>query len=214
MASNGMIYFKNMSGDIVTLSYNPEWHIEEYRGAIAKHIQTNKEITSERIVIQSLDEEHTEFDIPSLIPDTVYGYFVRDEHSIYYNVQLSMPGINGYKYDGSEEYDTNIYYRYDVKIEKIPDPLDLDRTDLVEEFSIYYNPRKKVFYHENNIQILHFLKTGLWEDPFVATGKESPNLVVLAYEHLRNISWFDRGILGQVLFLKWHEAELYGAYDD
>jgi hypothetical protein len=217
MATESIIYFKSLSGDILTLSFTSEKSIEQFRDEIAQQISLEQgdEIGSERIIIfhqNQDDDDKNDSSIPVLQQDQTYSYFIREDHQIHYSISLDSGSPARVETKQTIEYeeddDANLYHRYDIKIFE-GHHLSSQQHQLIQEFSFYYNPYLRLFFHQDYIQIIRPGATRYHTETIQLLGHPQEigmPLFALAYQYL-DIPWFNRNIVAQLIQIKWRELE-------
>jgi len=200
---------------IITLPFSQDKTIEQFRDEIGRRVSLEQgdEIGSERIIIFHQNSEQTEQDntiIPVLEQDQIYPYFVREDHSIYYEITLeSASPARVETQQNDDDDDANLYYRYDLTVFQADRPHQSQQDTLVQEFSFYYNPRLRLFFHQDYIQIIRPGATRYHTATIQLLGHPREigmPLFALAYQYL-DIPWFNRNIMAQFVQLKWRELE-------
>ena len=212
MAAEFIIHFKSLSGDIITLPFTPEKSIEQFRDEIAQQVSLEQgdEIGSERIIIFHEDPEQADDSIiPCLEQDHTYNYFIREDHQIHYDISLDTGSPARDETQQNDDDDDDLYYRYDLQVLQSHTPPNSQQRQLIQEFSFYYSPRLRLFFHQDYIQLVRPGASRYHTATIQLLGHPQEigmPLFALAYQYL-DIPWFNRSIMAQFVQLKWRELE-------
>ena len=214
MAAEFMIYFKSLSGDILSLPFSPEKSIEQFRDEIAQQVslEQDDEIGSDRIIIFHKDPDVDDSIIPILEQENTYNYFIREDQANQYYVRLDTDTHAFDITQNPEEQET--YYKYDLQILKDrPFPL---IPQLVQTFSFYYNEHRRLFYHQDHIEIVRPAE-GYYDQVGIRLLGDhleiGMSLTALVYRHL-DIPWFNRNDVAQSVEMEWHDLSTLYAHSD
>ena len=211
MSAEFVIHFKSISGDIITLPFSPEKSIKQFRDEIATRIRLEQgnERPSECITLFHEDlEQNNENYVPVLEQDHIYNYFIREDHTIRYQISIEQGSpARDETQQIDEESLGEIYYRYDLQVICLSPSLEQPR--LVQEFSIYYNPRLRLFFHQDYIQIVRPGATPYHTSIIRLLGHHADigmPLFALAYQYL-DTPWSNRSTVAQLVQIEWRNLE-------
>jgi hypothetical protein len=169
------IFFKSLAGDIFTISIpnsNTQFHssfeksIERWNN-IRKLLSEQIECDLSQIVI--LDENQ---DIPEIIPDQVYPFFIREKNYVRDNLHVSLKALETY------ECGDDLFHKYTVQL--------YDKNELDQEFYFYYDKPSNKFYHKDSI-----ISSGIDRTISLRLLASDSSLYDILYKNL-SIPWYDK----------------------
>lgn len=177
------IFLKSLSGNITTLSLNSLKSEEEdisltnLWSKIRNIISEENECDYSQVIFIGENEERTN-EIPDIINEKIYNFFIREKDYLIKNLSVSLKFFDvSYSYDNEDR--EAIFNKYIIQI--------YQKSECFQTFYVYHNESLNKFYYQDSI-----ISTGVDSNISIKFGEEGETSIYpILYKNIY-VPWYDK----------------------